>query len=374
MSRVSYKLQLLVKTHFNFSKLQASSTHQIYLPYSHIVVEHFLEFLYTDELRAIENEDIENVCNLLILADEYFAERLKQICEYTLCTQMTLKNVPQLFAFSKTYNAKQLAECCMEFFCLNLSATFESRLLDEIDEVLLRDLTQFYWKWNPILQNREITPYSTAPDDEMIFEVALKHPFTPIDEVKPPKNVAKKKNRNHKSNKLTTNINDSDKENVAKEENLSTVSNFNEEINEQTLKVSSSTPSRLVAINSAMKQIETEPVFTYFTTLPAIDLQSFPELGTSPTSAVYSKSPKSNEKVESKTKIVKLSQKQRKRLSSENNGNSPAVQPEIPGIVDALLLCFCKLIVFKQLQKIRGNCTKKYPMKNYQQKRPRLVR
>lgn len=300
-------------------------------------MEHLLEYLYTDELSAIENEDIENVCNLLILADEYFLERLKQICEYVLSTHITLKNVSQMFTFSYTYNAKQLSECCMEFICLNLSAVLESRSLEDIDESLLNDLTEFYCNWNPILQQRIITPYSTAPEDEVVLEIAEKYPFAPNEdtEAKPHKTVPRKRTKSHKS-KFPTNVNDSDKENAVKEESLSSVLDRNEEINQEKLSASPSTctPVRIGAINSALKKIELEPVVTNFTSLRAVDLESlgsFPELGSPPTNGGFSKSPKSQEKVESKTKIVKLSQKQRKRLSSESC--STPTQPELPGIV-----------------------------------------
>lgn len=320
--------------------MQSSSAHRISLPYSYSVVEHLLEFLYTDELSAIENEDIENVCNLLILADEYFIERLKQICEYVLSTHITLKNVSQMFVFSYTYNANQLSECCMEFICLNLSAVLESRCLEDVDESLLKDLTEFYCNWNPIFQQRIITPYSTAPDDEIVLEIAEKYPFASNeDEAKSHKTTPRKRTKSHKS-KFPTNINDSDKENVVKEESLSSVLDTSEKISQEKLiKTSAAAPSRLEAINSALKQIEIEPVITNFTALPAVDLGSFPELGSPPTTnATFSKSPKLHEKVESKTKIVKLSQKQRKRLSSESC--STPTQPEVPGILVFLIYSF----------------------------------
>lgn len=337
---------------FSLRWAESSSVHRISLPYSYTVVEHLLEYLYTDKLSTIENEDIENVCNLLILADEYFMERLKQICEYFLSTHITLKNVSQMFAFSYTYNAKQLSECCMEFICLNLSAVLESRCLDDIDEILLKDLSNFYAKWNPILQQRIITPYSTAPEDDVVLEIATKYPFVSNGEIKISKTVTKKKTKTHKS-KPTTNISDSDKENIVKqEEYLYNEIDLVEDISKEKLRASPSTPVRIEAINSALKRIEMEPVVKNFSILPSVELESlekFPQLGSSSTNGVYNNKP--TKLHDCKSKIVKLSQKQRKRLSSESS--AAAAQIEVLGIFKYinLLLCCDYIVVYRNSKK-----------------------
>lgn len=268
---------------------------------------------------------------------------------------ITLKNVSQMLTFSSTYNAKQLQECCMEFICLNLSAILESHSLDDLNEVLLKKLSEFYCEWNPILQQRIITPYSTAPEDEIVLEVAQKYPFVANDscEIKPNKSVAKKRIKNQK-NKVITNVNESNKENIIKEEHKC------ESTEEEKLCISPSAPVRIEAINIALERIATEPVVTDFTVLPTVDLESlgsFPELGSPPTNCNFSKSPKSHEKFECKTKIVKLSQKQRKRLSSESC--STPTQSEMPGKkAFSIWVCFLKkyfVTILKKLQKIRGN-------------------
>lgn len=284
--------------------------------------------MYTDELPLIESEDIENVCSLLALADEFFIERLKQICEYVLSAHINLKNVSQMLTFSNTYNAKQLNKCCMEFICLNLSAVLESRCLEDVDECLLKDLTEYYCEWNPILQQRIITPYSIAPDDDTILEIAKNYPFVmngSESDTKPTKNTAKRKSKGHKSH-TPSKINDSDKENVIIKDNITDNCN---EVHDIKHRESPTAPIRIQAINSALKQIETEPLITDFTALPSVDfvsLSDFPELGSPTGNTLHPKSPQSAEKSESKSKVVKLSQKQRKRLSSESSSKAASVE------------------------------------------------
>lgn len=272
------------------------------------MIDHLLQFLYADELPAIENEDVESVCNLLILADEYFIGRLKQICEYVLSTHVTLRNAAQMFAFANTYNARQLSKCCMEFLSLNLSAVLESRCLEDLDEGLLKDLTEFYGEWNPVLQRRVITPYSTAPDDEIVLGVSKNRSFVPESKGK---SARKKRQRSQRPPKLA----DSDKENSLVKEDVP-LNETSEEVVEVRSRDSPTAPVRIQAIHSALKQIEVEPLVTDF-----VSLGGFPELGSPPNAnGMYSRSPKSVEKFEGRGKVAKLSQKQRKRLSSESSG------------------------------------------------------
>lgn len=322
----------------------------------------------------IESEDIENICSLLVLADEFFIERLKQICEYVLSAHINLKNVSQMLTFSNTYNAKQLNKCCMEFICLNLSAVLESRCLEDVDECLLKDLTEYYCEWNPILQQRIITPYSIAPDDDTVLEVAKSYPFVTNgneSDTKPTRSTAKRRSKSHKS--LTpTKINDSDKENVIITD--SATDNC-KEVHNMKHRESPTAPIRIQAINSALKQIEAEALVTDFTALPSVDfvsLSHFPELGSPTGNSVHLKSPQSSEKYEGKSKVVKLSQKQRKRLSSESSSKTTSV--EMSGnVFFRCKYCFNNKLILKRVQKIRGSYATKFVLKDSQQLKQRLV-
>lgn len=301
--------------------------HEISLPYSHQVVEYLLEYLYTDKLITNETDDLDHIYNLLIIADEFLIPRLKEYCEHNLSTTITLKNVTQLLTFANVYNAKQLTDCCMEFICLNLAAVLELRVLEEIDESLLNDLTDYYCSFNPIMQQRIITPFSTAPSDEIVAEIARLHPISNTDSDKENKSVlktaSKRKSRTHRN---SFHSKPAETETEAPKRNENSPEENRLQFEEEQFSNRSGTPvlskasasSRLRAINAALERVGAEEIATEFVRLSSglTSESDFPELGSPPFAAAL-KSPKT-EKLDFKGRVTKLSQKQRKRLSSES--------------------------------------------------------
>ncbi|XP_066994710.2 inhibitor of Bruton tyrosine kinase [Anabrus simplex] len=147
------------------------------LPVPYNILEMLLEFLYQDECRAVQtSEDIGMVCQTLIIADQLFMKRLKEICEVALSGMLTLRNATEMLQFADTYNAAQLKQCCMQYVCLNLCALLESRALDILNEDLLEDLSKYYRELNPRFCKRVITPYTDAPSQSIVEEVADAYP------------------------------------------------------------------------------------------------------------------------------------------------------------------------------------------------------
>lgn len=148
------------------------------LPINYGILLPVINFLYTDSCPELENCDsIDFICNLLIVADQLFITRLREMCEVALANLINLKNCAELCQFGHTYNARQLKQCCMEFIALNLNCVLENRSLDLLEETLLDDITQYYCKFNPIMSSRVITPFYNAPTDEIIEEFAKTHPI-----------------------------------------------------------------------------------------------------------------------------------------------------------------------------------------------------
>lgn len=112
----------------------------------------------------------------MIVADQLFIGRLREMCEVALANLINLKNCTELCQFAHTYNACQLKQCCMEFISLNLCSVLENRSLDLLEEKLLEDITKYYCKFNPIMSSRIITPFFNAPSDEIIEEFAKTYP------------------------------------------------------------------------------------------------------------------------------------------------------------------------------------------------------
>nr|XP_049701177.1 inhibitor of Bruton tyrosine kinase [Helicoverpa armigera] len=162
---------------FMHSWTESKMLSKVTLPVNYGILLPVINFLYTDSCPELENCDsIDFICNLLIVADQLFITRLREMCEVALANLVNLKNCAELCQFGHTYNATQLKQCCMEFIALNLNSILENRSLDLVEETLLDDITQYYCKFNPIMSSRVITPFYNAPSDEVIQEFAKTYP------------------------------------------------------------------------------------------------------------------------------------------------------------------------------------------------------
>lgn len=151
--------------------LQSSLLSKVTLPINHGILLPVINFLYSDCCPEVENSDsIDFICSMLIVADQLFIGRLREMCEVALANLITLKNCTELCQFAHTYNALQLKQCCMEFISLNLCSILESKSLDPLEHSLLEDISKYYCKFNPIMSSRIITPFYNAPTDELIEE------------------------------------------------------------------------------------------------------------------------------------------------------------------------------------------------------------
>lgn len=107
---------------------------------------------------------------MLIVSDQLFISRLREMCEISLSNLITLKNCTEICQFAHTYNASQLKQCCMEYISLNIASILENRSLDHLEGALLEDISKYYCKFNPIMSSRVITPFFNSPSDETVEE------------------------------------------------------------------------------------------------------------------------------------------------------------------------------------------------------------
>lgn len=137
-----------------------SSKSSITLPFDLDLMQIFIDYLYTDELSAMESvverainyssvksrteKEIELAMNVYVLSDQLLVEHLKSLCEFKLVYLVSLKNVGEMLEFATQYSAQQLRQYCMEFCARNLVTLVDSRLLESLGQELLNDLSQFY--------------------------------------------------------------------------------------------------------------------------------------------------------------------------------------------------------------------------------------
>lgn len=315
-------------------------TSKISIPFAKGVVEALLEFLYTDSLDRLDEKDVDQLFKIIILADQFFVSRLKGQCENILSNLLTIKNAVQLLIFADTYNAENLKENCFEFIHQNMTSFLEMRLLEELEPQLLKELSEFY-QMRRQLDCRVITPYSTAVSDEEIMEISSICPVdinesrnkTVKDRKQKTPTSNKKRSRTHKTS-LSEKAQTLSSDQPIKDDHtvIESVEDILLDIPEQI-----TCKTRVKSIIVANKLGLSEEIEENFTSLSrnrkstseslSSSFVEFPLLSSPPkSSGLYSKPHKN----EGRTKMVKLSQKQRKRLSSENEA-AVSTSPSIAG-------------------------------------------
>ncbi|KAG6940264.1 inhibitor of Bruton tyrosine kinase [Chelydra serpentina] len=147
------------------SWIEASCCAALEMPIHSDILQVILDYIYTDEAPAIkESQNVEFICNVLVVADQLLISRLKEMCEVAITEKLTLKNAAELLEFSATYSAEQLKLSCLQFIGLNMAALLEARTLDVLSDDVLKDLSVSYRKMIPAMVRRVITPYQDGPD------------------------------------------------------------------------------------------------------------------------------------------------------------------------------------------------------------------
>ncbi|XP_053614873.1 inhibitor of Bruton tyrosine kinase [Plodia interpunctella] len=162
---------------FMHSWTESKLLSKVTLPINQGILQPIINFLYTDSCPEVTNSDsVDFICSMLIVADQLFISRLREMCEVALSNLLNLKNCAELCQFAHTYNATQLKQCCMEFISLNLCSILENRTLELIEDNVVEDISRYYCKFNPIMSSRVITPFYNAPSDDVIDDCAANFP------------------------------------------------------------------------------------------------------------------------------------------------------------------------------------------------------
>lgn len=302
-----------------------AQSEKISFPYPKHIVDVLLEFLYTDVINIAKKCDIEFLIKILILSDQYFVTSLKEYVERLLATRLTLKNAIDILICSHHYNASQLKLCILVFIVDNMAHFLECQALEMLDDDILKEITDCYFDQKNAISCRVITPYSTAISDEDIVSIDKNFPVqmdVERNEKITPKSTHKKRSRTHKSSiSQLKNIHDPE---------IIALPKVEVEVNASPIKIieqNNDIKKRLEAISIAKETLLSEEIVGNYTKLskklyPDNDIsqeisEDFPILNSPP--KCISNSNKNS--VKSKFKLVKISQKERKRLSSESKEN-----------------------------------------------------
>ena len=80
------------------------------------VFKMMLQFIYTDTLPSIDDDEITEMAqHLFVAADRYNLGRLKLICTTMLCDRIDSITVPTMLAFAERHGCDRLKKACFKF-------------------------------------------------------------------------------------------------------------------------------------------------------------------------------------------------------------------------------------------------------------------
>nr|XP_021003921.1 speckle-type POZ protein-like B [Parasteatoda tepidariorum] len=88
----------------------------------------FLVFLYTD---TITNTDYEKLLKLILVADKYQVENLKERCSQMLITKMSVENICEIVSFADMFNQPNVKLFAISFIKANKKEIMSSLIWSE---------------------------------------------------------------------------------------------------------------------------------------------------------------------------------------------------------------------------------------------------
>ncbi|CAF3865682.1 unnamed protein product, partial [Adineta steineri] len=198
--------------------IESQSNSELNMAIPSDLLEIIIDYLYTDNISS--KFTVEQLCQILVLSDQLLIERLKQICEFHIANLVTFRDAAELLQFSSTYNAEQLKIFVEQYICRNLATFLEARLLDNLENQLLIDLTKSYRNLLDCMNYRMITPYNDCPslDDLFIDLDELENLSIDIDEtaITAATTFATKKQQSQQKRKQQNKLRTSESETITK--------------------------------------------------------------------------------------------------------------------------------------------------------------
>lgn len=98
-----------------------------------------LEFIYTGTVKNLEDS---NFFNLLMLADHYNLNGLRELSQYVLAQQMTIETALEVLSVADLYNSEVLKMKALMFIKRNVAA-LQTSTFKQINPDLVRELCQY---------------------------------------------------------------------------------------------------------------------------------------------------------------------------------------------------------------------------------------
>ncbi|EDW72399.1 uncharacterized protein Dwil_GK20738 [Drosophila willistoni] len=135
-------------------------------------MEPILDYLYDMDTEAFckQNYTETFLYNMIIICDQYFVESLQNLCESLILDKISIRKCGEMLQFATMYNCKLLEKGCLDYICQNLARVLSYRSIEQCEPDTLKLLNEHYKKmFNCIFDYRQITPFSEAIQDELLF-------------------------------------------------------------------------------------------------------------------------------------------------------------------------------------------------------------
>ncbi|XP_055548784.1 inhibitor of Bruton tyrosine kinase [Wyeomyia smithii] len=160
-------------------------------------MEPIVDFLYDNNYQRIREQKYSEgfLLNMIVICDQFFIEELKNVFEVMIGDRINLKNVAEFLEFGFQYNCEVLKQLCMQFISVNLAKILELRVLEGLEPQVLTHIDTFYKNFYHLQEYRMITPSPDAiGDEELVFfvdnfkvDMGVKEGETNIHKTKNPK-------------------------------------------------------------------------------------------------------------------------------------------------------------------------------------------
>ncbi|XP_038109988.1 inhibitor of Bruton tyrosine kinase [Culex quinquefasciatus] len=127
-----------------------------------------VDFLYDNDYERVRDQKYSEsyLFQMLTLCDQFFIDELKSLFEVVIADRINLRNVGELLEFALQYNCHVLKELCMQFIAVNAAKILELRSLEGCEPAVLEMVDEFYREFYKLADYRIITPSADAVDDE----------------------------------------------------------------------------------------------------------------------------------------------------------------------------------------------------------------
>ncbi|XP_030377175.1 inhibitor of Bruton tyrosine kinase isoform X2 [Scaptodrosophila lebanonensis] len=141
-------------------------------------MEPILDYLYSADIESFckQNYTETFLYNMTTICDQYFIESLQYVCESLILDKISIRKCGEMLDFAAMYNCKLLKQGCLDFICQNLARVLCYRSIEQCESSTLKCLNDHYRQmFHKVFDYRHITPFSEAIEDELLLSFVDGH-------------------------------------------------------------------------------------------------------------------------------------------------------------------------------------------------------